>query len=368
MIKFKFKLPTKNPLSVSSTARGFTIVELIISIAILAIITPAVTILLTFITNGLTSYEASTQLRLVNQRTLNRIYTRLGSSKRIFQNNTSDLAFLNTIDLAGSGYPAAISGSTLPTIQPTSTLIPGTSSFIASNVGNCLFFANNENTWLLSSGSVRIDTYCFNYYYLAANPKPIPGAQSYSMVEFRSYDFADYNQLQSISGVQAQRDIASELYSYGVVYAWDPTSTTASSAFYNIASNGNVTAAGTIPIHGRGHAYGRYLHNKVKTGGLPAYVAPSASDIYQTNILTGILFGGYKYGVSCNSAQWSKAPKTVPMYATASNSFPGGFEVAIAGPSAGREVLMRCVLVAKGSMRIIPGDDTQVMCSARDLW
>jgi hypothetical protein len=58
----------------------------------------------------------------------------------------------------------------------------------------------------------------------------------------------------------------------------------------------------------------------------------------------------------------------VPLYGQANSVFPSGFEVAIVGQSAARSVLLRSVLVAKGTMKSIVGDECQLVVSARDLW
>jgi type II secretory pathway pseudopilin PulG len=319
-----------------------TLVELLLALAIMGIITPVLVSLLTYVTSGFTGYEATSQLRKMNQKTLNRIYLRVGSCKRIFQNVTLDNAFVGRLIL--TGCPSALAGSALPSIQTASTLNVGTTDFISSSVGNSLFFANNESTQVLATGTVRIDTYRFNYYYVTStNPNPLPGVESYGIVEWRSVLYADINQLNSITNAALRTNVVKELYGKGVSYTWNPSTTDVNSAFSNLASNGSITLSATHTI-------------------------PQYKNRFLTNAITGIVFGGYRYGVSCNSSFWTKAPKTVPIYAVAAGKFPGGFEVAIGGPTAGRQILIRSVLVARGSMRSIIGDDTQIVCSARDLW
>ena len=324
-------------------SRAFSLVELMIVLAIMGVITPVMVMLLTSVTKGFTGYEAALSMRKVNQQSINRIYMRLGSCKRIFENSTNDLSYLNKITFSAAPVVSTITVQ-LPTINRDGTLAEGTTNFDTSSVGNALLFATNEMVQAMSSSTYRVDIYRFNYYYLtSANTKTIDAGVSYKLVEWRSVSYADINQLNSIP-VSSRTIVGVQLYTMGVKYAWDPTMTTATNAFYTISSAGSVAAYSSPKI----------VEYKYKI---------------LTDMITGVIIGGYSYGVSRNSSGWAKAPKTVPLYAAIANtSIPFGFEVAVAGNSAGRQVLLRCVLVAQGTMKAIVGDDLQVVASARDLW
>ncbi len=321
--------------------RGFTLVELLMVIAIIGIITPVLVTLLSIVTQGFTGYEAQMQLRKTNQKALNRVYLRLSSCKRIFTN--SDTAFLNKVSL--TGCPALLTGSKLPVIDGSGTLTVGTTNFTAACVGNSLLFANNESSEVLNgTDTVRVDSFRFNYYYLTAvNPKSIYDKESYVLMEWRSVKYADANQLITMGNTAKRINVIKDLYNKGIIYAWDPSAASAAQAFYNLSPAGSFAVSGS-------HSITRYKCESL------------------TAMTTGVVFGGYRYGVSANSSGWAKAPKTVPVYGLASAKFPGGFEAAVVGSSAGRQVLVRSVLVAQGSMRGIMGDDMQIVCSARDLW
>ena len=325
-------------------------VELMMAVAIFGIVTPVIAMLLMQTTKSYTMYEASMQLRKTNQATLNRIYLRLGSCKRIFNNTTADNAFLAMADL--SAAPAKLTGSALPTIQPVGTLAIGTTDFTSADVGNCLFFTNNDSmpTLLGGTSTVKVDVYRFNYYYLTSvNPKPLRAAETYRVVEWQSIQFADYDQVTAVPTTNnRQQNMAAALYAMGIQYAWDSNQTTATSAFYKFNSAGAISSASgggsfTIPMY----------RNKVLT-----------------SMMTGVIIGGFNYGVSSNSSLWTTpaCPKTVPLYGVASGKFPGGFEVAITGASSGRSVLLRSVLVAQGSMNMIIADDLENVSMARDVW
>ena len=342
MTKYKFILINKNS--------GFTLVEIMVAIIVFALIIPGVVVLLMTVNKGFTAYEAANQLKKNNQETLNRIFIKLTGAKRIFQNNSSDNAYLARIML--SSCPAVLPGSTLPTIEETGTLTPGTTSFIAASVGNSIFFANNDSTQILyniadsgsSTHTVYIDVYRFYYYYLTSEyPKPIYDKPSYALVEYRSQSYADYNQIQNISDTIKRKNTVSALCTNGITFAWNVSATDVSTAFSTMSATGLIQPS-------------------------PNHQIPETEHKILTNILTGITGGGYRYGISPNSSGWAKAPKIVPQYAVANNDFPGGFEVVVTGPSAGRKILIRSVLVAQGSMPNIIGDEQLIVCSARDLW
>jgi len=78
---------------------------------------------------------------------------------------------------------------------------------------------------------------------------------------------------------------------------------------------------------------------------------------------------GYMYGISPNAtAAPDSFKKNVPAYATASGSFPGGLEIGATGSSAGRQILIRCVMIAKGSVMKMITDEEVAICSARDIY
>lgn len=319
-----------------------TVVEVLIALAVIGIIIPALLSLIVMLTNGFSAYEASTQLRVTNQSTLNRIHLRLGSCKRIFQNLSADTAYLNQLVL--TGCPPVLSGSALPVIQSSGTLAYGTPDFVSADVGNSLFFANYEGMDIITSTvTTRIDTFRFNYYYLTTqNPKSIKARPSYALVEWRSIAYADMLQIETYPAA-TQTLLIRQLYKDGYQYGWDTSQTNVTSAFWSFNSNGTASS--------------------IVSPAIPMY-----KYTILTTMLTGIIIGGYKYGISPNSSGWPSAPKTVPEYALASGNFPSGFEVAIAGNSSGREVLIRSVLVAQGNFKNIVGDDLEEITSARDLW
>jgi type II secretory pathway pseudopilin PulG len=341
MIRFKFISPGNPRLRAKS---GVTITELIMVVAIIGIITPMVLSLLVTIMRGFTGYEAASQMRKTNQETLNRIYLRLGSSKRLYE-YTAVTANNMLTRISLTGFPSLLTGSKLPVIAETGVLNTDTTGFMAAIVGNSLFFANNDSSMVLvNTSTIRVDLFRFNYYYLTPdNTHSIYDKESYLITEWRSVQYADYRELISITTAAVRACAVTELFNKGIIYAWDTTAIDNNSAFYTMNNAGVISAATD------------HMIQNYKCANL-------------TNMITGIVMGGYKYGVSANSAGWAKAPKVVPHYATQSLKFPGGFEVVVVGNSAGRQVLVRNVLVAQGSMPSILGDDMMIITSVRDVW
>ena len=127
---------------------GYTLAEVAIAASILAILMPVLAMLFNSTNTSFTGFEASNSLKNNNQSTVNRMYLRLGRNKRLFQNNSTDTAFLARLNL--SADPAVLSGSKLPLVVTDGSLSPGASNFHASSFGNSLFFAYNDESKELS--------------------------------------------------------------------------------------------------------------------------------------------------------------------------------------------------------------------------
>lgn len=325
-----------------------TMIELLMAGTIVAIIVPIMVLLINATINGFTTFDAQQQIKGANQQLLNNIYSNLVLSKRIFQNTASDNAFLNKISL--SNLPSRISTSQLPVIVSSGSLSPNSAGFNPANVGNSLFFVGHSTTSILngvagSTTTVMIDGYTFIYYYLT--PQYSAGllrTTSYNVYRWESVTYADYQQLTSFSNTTEQKNIAKQLYSDNITNLFDPSQTSVTNAFYTVNSAGAISSSSNNLINN-----------------------PGGSKL-MINIITGITGGGFRYGIAPNSSIWPSNPKTVPLYATASGVFPAGFEVAVEGQAGGRQVLVRSVIVAQGSMKAIPASDQVIIASATDLW
>ena len=362
-------------------SKGFTLVELMVSVAIIAVIGPIIAQLFIKVTEGMAADEMHSQIQKLNELTMLRLHERLATSKRFFQNDVDGVIFLARARAGMSASaPAVLTNSLLPTSQTltsTGTFSPGSSDSTA--FGNSIFFgaydtpatingkaysapltvkSNGTSSVVYQTGeaaTMLIDVYRFYYYYLTPSNSfpsstggPVP---LYRLVEWRSAQYADAAEINSISDGTLRQDVIKWLTTagnaspsnptYSITLAWDH-SQDPNNAFYTLA-------------------------------GSTATLVPAANLVesdwsYITHISGGMLSGGFVYGICSNTATWADAPAKVPVYAQANSPFPGGFEVGMSGLTAGAEVMVRSFLVAHGyAPRVIYSDITTVS-SIRDVW
>jgi hypothetical protein len=331
--------------------KGFTITELMITVTITLIIIPILIVLFISTNKNFIIFEAASTLKQANQNTINRIYVRLGRNKRIFQNTVNDNAFLAKVDLSGS--PSVMGGSVLALVKPSGSFSSVSADFDSSAFGNSLFFAYNIAPAILEgietdeTGSetqtVRVDLYRFLYYYLTPDDAPsFAGRQAYKLVEWESNVYADCEQIERISNSAKESNVVNALVTGGMDYCFYTSQSDVLNAFYKLES-GQLTLDAAHEI---------------------------SKNKYQilTKILTGMLGQGYKYAISPNTSGMPNIRKTVPVYAVATGNFPAGFEVGIAGLSAGRRVLIRNVLMAQTGIGSFATNEMSVISSSRDIW
>lgn len=322
---------------------GMTLVELMIALSVFTILVAITFTSISTFSKGFTSMDATNQMKSCSQSAINKIGLRLSECKRIFENTSQDTPFLSRI----TGIDSPLMGSCLPKIEETGSLIPGDYLFNASSVGNSFFFANTEFPEILqlsSTYTVRIDCYVFNYYYLAqVSSYTIGNTPAIKLMEWHSKKYADYTQINALSGNTKTLTIIA-LYNDNVRYAWDPTATSPSSAFYSLGAGGSIT--GPLASH--------YL----------------LQDTYEemTRFARGIIWGKYRAGVSPNTGGSFNTDQPVPKYAIASGKFPSGFEIGIIGPRSAHRIFIRLVLVAQGPSNLLVAYENMVLNSARNLW
>lgn len=330
------------------TKNGFTFVEMMISVAIIGILTLTLPAVLKISLAGTSAIEARNSLKSGAQNAINHIGANLVQSKRVFENSANDGPFLGRIQLGGA--PSAIAGSTLPIINEYGSLSVNSTDFLQTNVGNLLFFASTDSPvdlTVTNSGStnqtVRIDLYHFNYYYLAYSVTGTIGAQKeIDLWEWHSIKYADYNEIESIPDAVASSHTATALNGVGISYAWNPSATAVSSAFFTLSTN-SITAASNHTI-------------------------PAASSGNMIPMLTGTMSLGFRSSVSPNTGTAFPSSVPVPLFAAASGTFPSGFEIAVVGPNSARQVLIRLVTAAQGALNHYIANESLVVMSARDLW
>lgn len=331
--------------------RGFTVTELALASAVMAIIMPALMLVFMSANRGFTGFEATASLKQANQNTVNRMYLRLGRCKRLFQNDTIGAAMLAHLDLTGA--PSLMSGSQLPTVQQNGSLEPSSGTFSSASFGNRLLFAYNSNTQMIhydaavATTTFRIDLYKFAYYYLTPDNAPNIGVvHSYKTVEWQSKEYADCSQISSMSAGTKKVKVINTLITAGITHCLTTSATDYTVAFSSIGvtgTSGTVTAA-------------------------PTHTVKKDKPQVLTALVTGLMGTSYSYGVAPNTAGLSNITKPVPKFATVTGAFPAGLEFGIVGPSTARKVLIRSVLYAQGPMAALIMDDQTLIAAARDIW
>lgn len=341
---------------------GWTLIELMLVMAMIAIITPAMTYLFAKVTQGMASDEMHTQLQLGNQALLNRIQVRMAANRHFFMADTSGgVSFLTRLNL--STAPSTLAGTTLsqPQTSTTGSLSPNVSGFQPTFVGNALLFGaydapqtifyNTAGTapkiatavpMTVTGASVTdmngeqqtiiVDLYRFYFYYLTSQvTKQLYDTTAYSLIEWQSVQFPDWTEIVNYNDSVLQGNILAMLKASGLTTAWDPTQTDPSQAFVTFGGASYGTASTGV------------------TGVNGTYTIPMETYYNVTKVQPGILSTGFRYGISPNSANWKSAPVQVPLFATGAGAFPSGFEVAAGSNSSGRQVMLRSVWVAEGA-------------------
>jgi hypothetical protein len=332
-----------------SPPSGITLVELILTTTVMAVMILTVVPLFNVTSRGYTSLEVSTVLSAGTQEGLTRIQTRISENKRMFGRDATGIAFLGRVTPSVS--PAPLPGTLLPIITSTGSLTPSSGAFSSTNTGNSLFFASVDkavdiSTWNASANlaTMRMDAYAFNYYYLAPNTSLYIGnIQVRDLWEWHSIPYPDYQNLINIPDATLRTNVVRKLYARGYRFVLDTTATSVNSAFWSISSAGIISAATS--------------HNIIKKD--------SAKMI---KLIRGISLGSFVYSVSPNTGGSFSHKYQVPIYATANGLFPSGFETMVVGPSSLRRVFIRLVMAAKGSFKGYMSYEQILLVAARDLW
>lgn len=335
--------------------KGFTLIELMITVAITIIIIPILVLLFISTNKNFIYYEAFNNLKQANQDSVNRMYIRLGRSKKLFENTLEGNAFLARADL--SGCPSVMGGAVLPLVKPSGSFSPSSVNFDASAFGNSLFLAYNIAPAILEgiekdetgveTQTVRIDLYRFLYYYLTPDNAPsFKGSQGYKLVEWESQIYADCEQIGRIINDAKKSNVVNSLINRGVDYCFYASRYNVADAFYKLETSvgtGQMTLDTTHTITKKGYKI-------------------------LTKMLTAMMGRSYSYAVAPNTAGFPNIRYPVPLYANASGSFPAGFEIGICGLSAGRKVLVRSVLMAQAGIGSFVTNEMFVISNSRDIW
>jgi type II secretory pathway pseudopilin PulG len=367
----------RKPLRLAET--GWTLVELMLVTALIGIITPAMTLLFTKVSQGMAADEMHTQIMRGNSYLMSRLETRLSANKHFFQGGSAmGASFVAAVSFVSA--PSTVAGTQLAQAQTSTSgsFDPTSTGFQSSYIGNSLFFAAYDSPQTTATGGVLqttyapltvagtgvtdsfgtpmtliIDLYRFYYYYLTPSTHPLAkteGVTAYGLEEWQSVQYPDCGELTSIPDNTLQNNAVSFIVKKGYTTAWDSSQQAVTQAFYTLSY---FSPPGSSPA------------------GFTQITSPhilQAAVTYLCQVPSGILSRGFAYGISPNSSGWKNAPVSVPKYATASGQFPGGFEVGISGPPGGRQILIHSVWVAKGASPRFVFNDLNSIESIRDQW
>lgn len=306
-------------------ASGFTLIETMVAMAIFSVIAIAIT---TFIIDSQKvnfQIMAQTDASSMAQQALDDLRWRLEQSRMILD---ADSGYLPLLDLEHA--PPVEGKLVLPKIEPTGSLTPRASGkdpeFAAESVGNALLFVEALPPFRDPKSGRLIDCYRFLLYYIAEGPRhekfgPLPNYLD--LMLFQSVTYADYAQVDSLPKDLAP-DVIRALETAGITFTWE--STAPAIAAFSRMTHGEIQ----IPPEPKHKILAKQVESAVPGLG---------------RVMTAA--GSIAYSVATNTPGDLPIHLVVPKYAKPSNGFPNGFEVEIAGPSHGRKVLARLVLVAE---------------------
>jgi hypothetical protein len=307
----------KNNITNNRFIKGTTLVEMMMVLACFSVVAFGTyqIIVLSQTSNAL--MNAWNSLTQWGQNAIDEINIELTQARIIFQNDALGQAYLAKLQ-SDSNYPV-LSTTTLPAIDSTGTFHQDTT---VSRTGNGLLFVKESPPFISDAGGTgrRTDICIFIYCYLSPITRSIGTMPlSLRLTEWTSIEFADYNQVTSITGTARTTFVTNLYVNRGIRCLWIPRNVP-NNAFYHIYANGNIDAT------------------------------PDANYIIQKNTIRSVIqdlgVAGYT-SVAWNTSNQFHTPDVVPKYAEGNSvgaGFPHGFEIQIIGPTSARQTMVRLVL------------------------
>lgn len=334
-------------------SRGFTLVEVVISAALLSLMMMAITTL------AVRGTEAQEYARRLNRSTeiaqdlMDRMRLELLASVKLFGDDTDGTEHLSMLDLVGA--PPVLANSRLPKISALASI--GTDSPADPITGNSLFFTRLgwSDRYRCNSGAEYIvDVYRWAYYYLTPEDGgPQPGrAIGLNLVAITSEPLIDGVAIDHITDPVDQAEVLTHLANgtadltgqarapAGVVWliGADPGETGTfryvSPASGNLSNSPSGRPFPWTVLRSENQVQGllTYRHHSVVT--IHSEVAPAA-----------------RYGI----------------VSLAGSGFPHGLEVQVVGPSSARQVLVHLGIASTNRAGMTAFADHQSVVDVRDL-
>lgn len=320
--------------------RGFTVLEMMVVIVVVAIMTLAVERTISSVTETERTMRAIRNTTERGQRAAYALRDAVSASRKLFGNDAVGSGYLAKLDLTAQPiFP----GSRLPKFAETEPLGPDSAG--TPMTGNVLLFVREADpypcTAVPATKTTRvIDAYRFVCVYLTQSNRAVValGPLALDLVEWRSDAFPSYGQVMGIADTTQRKAVVADLYNrFGCDFLWDSTGAV-NSAFYGIDGSGTVA-------------------------GSPTAVANIPEDL---NVASGPRF--VKANMAVSRTDPLSKPRTPVFTADDPATWtPNGFEVKVVGPSGSRQVWMRLCIEQQASAGRVPAQDTTVIVSARDL-
>lgn len=343
----------------SERQRGITLMEMIVVVAIFSVVFIISYSLLEDTVKTSLFLEEHNDLPIYGQSAVNAIQRELLQTRIVFEGSAASFGpgYFSALTFPAQ-YPL-LTGSKMPVLNPTGTLIPDTNT---RYTGNCLLIARQLAPALVkglsagAGGSLLVDRYQFELFYLTQRTggHGFAGQTFYlDAIQAKSDIYADYSQLfqWSALGTTTSADktaVATALSNFKepgsnlsapTTKAWN-SGVAAPSAFYTITSSLGLTtiANPTIPLP-TGTSLVKGLTGGRVTGRMDYTVGfrPSASTRF--NLSTDVV-------ASDGSVQVRDPIPKYAVYDSTQYLFPSGLEFLMVGPAGSRRILSRVVIMA----------------------
>lgn len=305
---------------------GFTLIELLIVLAVVSLIIPIIYQVSESVVFSTTTITATNDIRLINQKLIEDIKTDVVQSAIIFDSNSS---YKNMISINIPSTFTQLNKNKLPIINETGSFPP-----TSTNVGNVLFIVKYLSPIEVTVGEIeyRLDIFRFVYYFLAKdNSYKIKNRNPIVLLKAQSREsYVDYLVINSIKDNNQKKALVTALYNSGMRYAIDIKN----AKFYELKDNGDTSLVNNYQI-------------QMDTN-------PASKDFGVNKLPTGSVYYAMGYNGMGNIPKFANADNT-------GDGFPNGFEVAIVGPKSSRDVLVRSVVVAHISDKVLSSENVTII-------
>ncbi len=327
----------------SNRQAGFTALEMTIAMAVLAIISLAIERTISVTRDAERDLKGMRRALERGQRLGYDIRRTVSSSRKLFQNDTIGLAYLDALDLDGISEP--IPSLRLPMFDEINGLGPDTAG--DPRTGNALLFVREADPAPAvadpATGKLRyIDTYRFVFVYITETQRYLieetDRKKARDLIFWRSVAFPSHVQIDSISDPAEKASVIQDLFTrFEYEYAWDPAAPV-ETAFFQMDGTGAMNTTPTTDFLIERDA------SLIERGKL-VYANLQLARTVPTNFARrGIL-------TMDDPATW----------------VPDGFEVKIAGTSGSRKVWMHLVLETQSAKGRVAVHASTLIANTKDL-